>query len=109
MSARTAVLLSNLGTPDTLERASVKRFLREFLSDPLVVRLPRLLWLPLLHGIILPLRSGKTLQAYREIPASDAEATQSPPTDPGAEEGADASASAADAGHEPEKPTEEKS
>ena len=61
MSARIAVLLTNLGTPDTLERTSVKRFLREFLSDPLVVRLPRILWLPLLYGIILPLRSGKTL------------------------------------------------
>ncbi len=71
MSARSAVLLSNLGTPDTLERTSVKRFLREFLSDPLVVRLPRILWLPLLHGIILPFRSGKTLQAYRRIWAED--------------------------------------
>ena len=67
MSANTAVLLTNLGTPDHLERASIKRFLREFLSDPLVVRLPRLLWLPLLYGIILPLRSGKTLQAYGRI------------------------------------------
>ena len=67
MSAKTAVLLSNLGTPDTLERDSVKRFLREFLSDPLVVRLPRLFWLPLLHGIILPLRSGRTLEAYRRV------------------------------------------
>jgi len=67
MSATTAVLLTNLGTPDSLERASVKRFLREFLSDPLVVRLPRVFWLPLLHGIILPLRSGKTLQAYSRV------------------------------------------
>jgi len=71
MSARTAVLLSNLGTPDSLERASVKRFLREFLSDPLVVRLPRIFWLPLLHGIILPLRSGKTLQAYSRVWGED--------------------------------------
>ena len=67
MSAKTAVLLTNLGTPDRLERASVKRFLKEFLSDPLVVRLPRIFWLPLLHGIILPLRSGKTLQAYSRV------------------------------------------
>ena len=67
MPANTAVLLTNLGTPDRLERASIKRFLREFLSDPLVVRLPRLLWLPLLYGIILPLRSGKTLQAYSRV------------------------------------------
>ena len=67
MPANTAVILTNLGTPDRLERASIKRFLREFLSDPLVVNLPRLLWLPLLNGIILPLRSGKTLQAYSRI------------------------------------------
>lgn len=67
MSAKTAVLLTNLGTPDRLERTSVKRFLKEFLSDPLVVRLPRIFWLPLLYGIILPLRSGKTLQAYSRV------------------------------------------
>ena len=67
MPANTAILLTNLGTPDRLERASIKRFLREFLSDPLVIRLPRALWLPLLYGIILPLRSGKTLQAYSRV------------------------------------------
>jgi ferrochelatase len=67
MPARTAILLTNLGTPDRLDRPSVKRFLREFLSDPLVVGLPRLFWLPLLYGIILPLRSGKTLQAYSRV------------------------------------------
>jgi ferrochelatase len=67
MPATTAVLLTNLGTPDSLELGSVKRFLREFLSDPLVVRLPRMLWLPLLHGVILPLRSPKTLQAYSRV------------------------------------------
>jgi len=67
MPATTAVLLTNLGTPDTLDRAAVKRFLREFLSDPLVVRVPRALWLPLLYGVILPLRSGKTLEAYRRV------------------------------------------
>lgn len=67
MSATPAVLLTNLGTPDRLDLAAVKRFLREFLSDPLVVRLPRAFWLPLLHGIILPLRSPKTLAAYRRV------------------------------------------
>jgi len=71
MSATTAVLLTNLGTPDRLERAAVKRFLREFLSDPLVVRLPRAFWLPLLHGIILPLRSPRTLEAYRRVWGED--------------------------------------
>ena len=71
MPAKTAVILTNLGTPDTLELSSVKRFLKEFLSDPLVVRLPRLLWLPLLYGVILPLRSPKTLQAYSRVWGAD--------------------------------------
>lgn len=71
MPANTAVLLTNLGTPDRLDRASVKRFLKEFLSDPLVVRLPRVFWLPLLYGVILPLRSGKTLQAYSRVWGDD--------------------------------------
>ncbi len=67
MPVKTAVLLTNLGTPDRLERASVMRFLQAFLSDPMVVGLPRLLWLPLLYGVILPLRSGKTLAAYSRV------------------------------------------
>ena len=71
MPANTAVLLTNLGTPDRLDRDSVKRFLKEFLSDPLVVRLPRVLWLPLLYGIILPLRSGKTLKGYARVWSED--------------------------------------
>ena len=71
MPVNTAVVLTNLGTPDTLELGSVKRFLKEFLSDPLVVRLPRPLWLPLLYGVILPLRSPKTLQAYSRVWSDD--------------------------------------
>ena len=67
MPTQTAVVLTNLGTPDSLELGSVRRFLKEFLSDPLVVRLPRALWLPLLYGIILPFRSPKTLQAYSRV------------------------------------------
>ncbi len=71
MSAKTAVLLTNLGTPDRLDRDAVKRFLREFLSDPLVVRLPRILWYPILYGIILPIRSGRTLEAYSRVWGDD--------------------------------------
>ena len=71
MSQSTAVLLTNLGTPDRLDRTAVKEFLREFLSDPLVVRLPRIFWLPLLYGIILPLRSGRTLEAYSRVWSED--------------------------------------
>ena len=67
MPAKTAILLTNLGTPDTLSKPSVKRFLKQFLSDPMVVEIPRLPWWILLNGLILPLRSGKTLQGYERI------------------------------------------
>ena len=61
------VLLANLGTPDAPERKPVARFLREFLSDPRVVDLPRYLWLPLLNLVIIPLRAGRSAAAYRKI------------------------------------------
>jgi ferrochelatase len=64
---KTAVLLANLGTPQAPERAPVARFLREFLSDPRVVDLPRYLWLPLLYLIIIPLRAGRSAAAYQKI------------------------------------------
>jgi ferrochelatase len=61
------VLLANLGTPQAPERKPVARFLREFLSDPRVVDLPRYLWLPLLNLVIIPLRAGRSAAAYRQI------------------------------------------
>ena len=50
------VLLVNLGTPDEPTPGAVRRYLREFLSDPRVVELPRWLWLPILYPIF-PRRS----------------------------------------------------
>jgi ferrochelatase len=67
MSPKTAVLLTNLGTPAALDRSSVKQFLKQFLSDPMVVEIPRLTWWLLLNGLILPFRSAKTLQGYERI------------------------------------------
>lgn len=64
---RAGVLLTNLGTPAAPERKPVARFLREFLSDPRVVDLPRYLWLPLLNLVIIPLRAGRSAAAYRQI------------------------------------------
>ncbi len=61
------VLVVNLGTPDSLEKKAVARFLTDFLSDPRVVDLPRWLWLPLLKMVIIPLRKGRTTAAYRKI------------------------------------------
>lgn len=64
---RTGVLLANLGTPEAPQRKPVARFLREFLSDSRVIDLPRLLWLPLLNLVIIPLRAGRSAAAYRQI------------------------------------------
>ena len=64
---KTAVLLTNLGTPNSLDKAAVKRFLKQFLSDKRVVEMPRLPWWLILNGIILPFRSGKSLQGYQRI------------------------------------------
>ena len=63
----TAVLLCNLGTPDAPTAPAVRRYLAEFLSDPRVVEIPRAVWLPLLHGVILPLRSAKSAAKYATI------------------------------------------
>lgn len=61
------VCVVNLGTPELPARKSVARFLREFLSDPRVIDLPRYLWLPLLNLVIIPLRAGRSAAAYRKI------------------------------------------
>ena len=65
--ANSAVVLVNLGTPDAPTRKAVRRYLKEFLSDPRVVEIPRLVWLPLLYGVILPLRSAKSAAKYATI------------------------------------------
>lgn len=66
-TAQTAILLVNLGTPDAPDTAAVRRYLRQFLSDPRVVELPRLFWLPLLHGIVLNVRPKQSAARYRQI------------------------------------------
>lgn len=63
----TALLLCNLGTPDAPTPAAVRRYLAEFLSDPRVVEIPRAVWLPLLHGVILPRRSRASAHKYASI------------------------------------------
>ena len=65
------VLLVNLGTPDEPTAPAVKRYLREFLSDPRVVELPRALWLPILHGVILNIRPAATAKTYNLIWRTD--------------------------------------
>lgn len=66
-AARCAVLLVNLGTPSEPNAPALRRYLAEFLSDPRVIELPRAIWLPLLYGVILPFRAGRSALAYRQI------------------------------------------
>jgi len=61
------VLLVNLGTPDAPTPGAVRRYLREFLSDPRVVRIPRLLWLPILYLLVLPFRPAQSARRYASI------------------------------------------
>ena len=63
----TGVLLANLGTPEAPTPAALRRYLAQFLSDPRVVDLPRWLWQPVLHGVILRLRPRRAARAYRKV------------------------------------------
>jgi ferrochelatase len=64
---KTAVVLMNLGTPAAPTAAAIRRYLREFLSDPRVVEIPRLIWYPILYGPILLLRPRKVVAGYAEL------------------------------------------
>lgn len=63
----TAILLANTGTPCAPTAKAVRTYLRQFLSDKRIVQLPRLLWLPILYGLILPLRPKKSAHMYQQI------------------------------------------
>ncbi len=67
----TGVLLVNLGTPEAPTSSAVRRFLKQFLSDPRVVEYPRWLWWLILNGIILRIRPSRSAAAYREIWTDD--------------------------------------
>lgn len=66
-AGRVGVLLINLGTPEATDYLSIRRYLQEFLSDPRVVEVPRLIWWPVLNGIILTFRPSKSAKAYKAI------------------------------------------
>jgi ferrochelatase len=64
---RVGVLLSNLGTPDAPTPAALRVYLKEFLSDPRVIELPRWKWLPILHLFVLPTRPKMSAGLYRKV------------------------------------------
>ena len=61
------VLITNLGTPDAPNRKKLKVYLNQFLSDPRVIELPKILWQILLKLVILQVRPSKSAEAYRQI------------------------------------------
>ncbi|MFK8014858.1 MAG: ferrochelatase [Gammaproteobacteria bacterium] len=68
---RIGVLLTNLGTPASPTPGDVRRYLAEFLSDPRVVEVPRLVWLAILHGVVLRTRPKKSAEAYEKVWGED--------------------------------------
>lgn len=68
---KTAVILTNLGTPAENTRHAVKKFLKQFLSDKRVVEIPAFIWWFILNLVILPFRSKTALEAYNEIWTDD--------------------------------------
>ena len=69
--ARTGVLLVNLGTPEAPNAQALRPYLKEFLSDPRVVEIPRALWWLILNGIILNTRPKKSAEKYASIWTAD--------------------------------------
>ena len=65
--APVGVLLCNLGTPDEPTAAATRRDLAEFLADPRVVEIPKAVWWPILHGVILRTRPAKSAKKYASI------------------------------------------
>lgn len=65
------LLLVNLGTPAAPTAKALRPYLKEFLSDPRVVEIPKAIWWPILHGFILPFRPGKSAKKYAAIWTSE--------------------------------------
>ena len=61
------VLLTNLGTPDAPTKPALKTYLKEFLSDPRVVEIPRLIWWCILNLVILNIRPKRSAHAYQTV------------------------------------------
>ena len=66
-----AILLCNIGTPDAPTTPAVRRYLKEFLSDPRVIELPAILWQPLLRLGILTTRPQQSAKLYKKVWTAD--------------------------------------
>jgi ferrochelatase len=66
-AAKIGVLIVNLGTPDAATAKAVRKYLKQFLSDPRVVEIPRIVWWCILNLIILPIRAGASAKKYASV------------------------------------------
>jgi protoporphyrin/coproporphyrin ferrochelatase len=66
-AGKVGVLLVNLGTPDGADAPSVRRYLKEFLSDPRVIENQGLVWQVVLNGVILRIRPRRKARDYAKI------------------------------------------
>jgi len=66
-SLRIGILLINLGTPEAPTPGAVRTYLKEFLSDPRVVEIPRILWWPILNLFVLNTRPKVSAQRYAQV------------------------------------------
>lgn len=64
---KVGILLTNLGTPQAPEKKPLRTYLKQFLSDPRVVEVPRLLWWFILNGVILNIRPARSAAAYKTV------------------------------------------
>lgn len=70
-TGKIAVVLINLGTPEAPTASAVRTYLKQFLSDPRVIEIPKAIWWFILHGIILPFRASKSAHKYASIWTKD--------------------------------------
>src|SRR5690606_36241382 len=70
-SNKVAIILANLGTPDAPTTGAVRRYLKQFLSDPRVVEAPRFIWFWVLRLFILPFRPRRVARLYQSIWEND--------------------------------------
>ena len=64
---KVGVLITNLGTPEAPTKKALKVYLKEFLSDPRVVEVPRLIWWMILNLVILNIRPARSAKAYQTV------------------------------------------
>jgi ferrochelatase len=69
--SKIGILLINLGTPDAPTGQALRPYLKEFLSDPRVVEIPRAVWWLILNGVILNTRPKKSAEKYAQIWTSE--------------------------------------